>query len=709
MKDPYGEAGSFGNINNSSENLMNAVVTFETKGYNQAYNQQKKLTTEDNSIKNNDLQQSAKWIKVSEGYNQLGISQQAFQKHIQHGHFVTRRTKMNGGFGYEISVESIFNYYKSRDWEKCERILEWIRSSFDTSTSSVQAKTSSVQAQLGEMEESLTTRQKEIAMARDGFLRAYEKSWVGLAHGEVKEAKIKFIEAFNTGQLLQGIYAKIGNISLSSAERWLKIWNGANRDWVSLAPNYLYREIRGSILSEEERRVFLDLYLSPKKIKISKAYKLTKYLLEKRGIKVTASEATFRRFADEIVRKNKETVTLLCYGEKSLTDDILPYIERDLSQLQVGDVIIADGKTTTFDVKNPFTGRPSKATIIAYIDWASLDFVGYELMITENTQAVSSALRSSIIRLGKMPKIAYQDNGKAFRNKFFKGAPNFEELGFSGLFARLGITAVYSMPYNARAKAIEERWKQVVETFEKLLPSFTGTSPVDKPAYMMRNEKFHKIWKEKLTGNFIPTLMEAKEMIDAWLDFYRSQPHPRIKNKTIGEVFAEGRGEGVDINRLDDLMMVYGESPRKIYQNGVEVLEAHYYDEALTPWVGEYCRVKYSLSDLSEVVVEDLDGRKICRAKRISKVHPMAEYLGEPKDITELKEQLKRQKNMKREILNKAASIFEEREKRLLKSNLLLFAPQKTEEEKEPEEKLFRFLSDIEEDEEGFNKVETVG
>ena len=43
-----------------------------------------------------------------------------------------------------------------------------------------------------------------------------------------------------------------------------------------------------------------------------------------------------------------------------------------------------------------------------------------KIMLEENTQCVASALRNSIINFGKIPKICYQDNGRALKNKFFK-------------------------------------------------------------------------------------------------------------------------------------------------------------------------------------------------------------------------------------------------------------------------------------------------
>ena len=56
--------------------------------------------------------------------------------------------------------------------------------------------------------------------------------------------------------------------------------------------------------------------------------------------------------------------------------------------------------------------------------------VGYEIMLEENTQCIASALRNAIINLDMVPKIIYQDNGRAFRAKYFTSDKGFNELGF---------------------------------------------------------------------------------------------------------------------------------------------------------------------------------------------------------------------------------------------------------------------------------------
>ena len=132
-------------------------------------------------------------------------------------------------------------------------------------------------------------------------------------------------------------------------------------------------------------------------------------------------------------------------------------------------------------------------------------------------------------------KIIYQDNGRAFRAKYFTNDKGFNELGFQGLYLKLGIETVFARPYNVRAKVIERFFKEFQEGFEKLMSSYVGSNITNKPAYLMRNEKLHSAWH----NDYIPTIEETIKMIDMWLNFKNSQSCPNAPDKTIAEVLEE--------------------------------------------------------------------------------------------------------------------------------------------------------------------------
>jgi len=489
---------------------------------------------------------------------------------------------------------------------------------------------------------------KKIALARFDLLRLWDEFRGRYARST--EADSEFIQGFNTGKLYPHLFKVLGAISINTLYRWKADLNGSG-DWKPLIPQYYSRENK-TYLTQEEITTFLRFLLHPSKIKIGTAFRLTEAALANKGIEIKRSCMTFRRFADKFKNQHYDRWVLMREGQKALKDKVEPFIRRDPSLLEVGDVLVADGHRLNFQVINPFTGKPCRATIVGYVDWKSYDLAGYEIMVEENIQCIASALRNSILCLGKIPKVTYQDNGKAFRSRFFTSSGSFEESGLYGLFGRLGVIAVFAQPYNARAKIIERWFKEFSDTFERLLPSFTGTSIEDKPAWMLRNEKFHR----SMHKEYIPTIPEATQMIDKWLQFHRSQECPHVRGKSIGEVFQEGQHaengqRKVNPAELDDLMMAV--KTTTINRNGIRLMNADYYDDNLYG-LREEVMIRYSLFDISEVKVYTMKGDFICSAKRLPKVHPMAYYLGDPKDLEEFKRQVSVQKRVERRTVQLA-------------------------------------------------------
>jgi len=489
---------------------------------------------------------------------------------------------------------------------------------------------------------------KEKAVARVDLVRAWREYRKN--HQSRMEADREFQDGYNVGLIQKNLYDILGSTSIKTLRRWHRDL-GCTSDWTRLVPLNLCKKQEDAQLSADEQKTFLNIILNPRKFRTGTAIRLTKTYLKNKSIPSDKSDRTFRRFAEKFKSTNHDIWIFMREGRKALRDKVEPFIKRDPSLLEVGDVLVADGHRLNFQIINPFTGKPCRAVLVGYLDWKSYDLAGFEVMIEENTQCIASALRNSIIRLGKFPKITYQDNGKAFRSRFFTSSESLEEIGIYGLFGRLGITSVFAQPYNARSKIIEGWFKNFSDTCERLMPSFTGASISDKPAWMLRDEKFHKA----LHGEYIPAIEEAKQIIDSWLTWHRSQSCPHVKNKTIGQVFEEGRGSGVDGSGLDDLMMAMRIT--KIGRNGIRFLNADYYDDNLYG-LRESGAIKYSLFDLSYVKVYGLKGQYLCTAKRVIPVHPMANYLGDVKDVEALKQALAQQKRAERKTIYGAKELI---------------------------------------------------
>lgn len=571
------------------------------------------------------------WISVKDLASIKGVTERAVRKAVNQNKYVTRMVDGTTGAKYEILVESLdYNLQNVINFEKTKNNFE-----------------NKVEPGLQKITQ-YPTKAKQIALARYDLVNL----WVDyIKNSSLKktESGKEFLEIYNKGEIYSALYKILGHVAVGTIYRWQKEIKN-NNNFENLIPKYDYREKEHSAkLTQNELIVFKSLLLSPNKVNIGKATRLTKHILSKRGLASPSSAQTFRRFANNYRNKHYDEWVFAREGQKALRDKVQPYITRDISKLEVGDVLVADGHRLAVQCINPYTGKPCRPTLIGYLDWKSTALVGYEIMLEENTQAITSALRNSIINLGKIPKICYQDNGKAFKSKFFKGI--LQECGIQGLFDKLGIIPVFAQPYNARAKVIERFFRELQDGFERLMPSFVGANIMDKPAYLNRNEDFHK----KVHNDFIPTIEQLSKMLDYYMDYHRSLECPNVKGKTIGEVFESGKGSGIDLEKLDDLMM--SKEIKTINRNGIRFLNADYYNDCLYG-LKERVQIKYSLLNLTKIKVYTLNNEFICYADRVMPIHPMATYLGDVKDQEELKQKLKQQKLLEKQTVKKVQKHF---------------------------------------------------
>ena len=518
-------------------------------------------------------------------------------------------------------------------------------------------------------------KSKKIALARLDLLNRW-KEFRRKSDNKL-QADYDFVNLHNTSN--SHLFAILGKISRGTLHRWKNILNGTE-DYTKLIPQYKYAKVDEyrTCLTDEEIKIFMGLLLHPNRLCIGKAIALTKYKLKEQGQSYIPADITFRKYASWFRKNNYDKWVLARDGEKALSDKVEPYIKRDASLLEVGDILVADGHNLAFNVINPFTG-PTRATLVGFLDWKSTALVGYEIMLEENTQCIASALRNSIINLDMIPKIVYQDNGRAFRAKYFNDDRGFSELGFNGLYSKLGIETVFARPYNARAKVIERFFKEFQESFEKLLPSYVGSNIQNKPAYMMRNEKLHK----QLHNDFVPTLDETIKMIDMWLNFKNSQPCPNEPNKTIAEVLESRKSQNIDINLLDDLMLAT--EVKTIQRNGIRFLNCDYFDERLYGFKSKVL-IKYNLFDLTSIKVFTTKGEYLCTAERVTETHPMAKLLGTVTDFEDYKQKIVKQRKLHKKTINAVKEYLSNDEVKYLETKII-------EENSNPIQKEFKVCS----------------
>ena len=556
--------------------------------------------------------------------------------------YISREIKVNGGTSYEILFSSL-------EPEIQQKLRE------------AENKTTALVPHNYKEPDFVSDKTKLTANYRANIVVALQK--LRKKYPTKKEADTIFLELYNSGLYLPKAYNFIGSISIGTLHRWVRAFE-KHESTVCLQPKYKWSKQGeyNSILNDEMRNILLTLLLHPSKYNYGKAIKLTKEILKKRGYEELPCDLSFKRFAENFRKNNYAEWILRREGMKAYHDKVEPYIERDISKIEVGDILVADGHVLNFQVINPFTGRPTRATLVGFLDWKSTALVGYEIMMTESTQCIASALRNSIINLGMLPKVVYQDNGKAFKSRFFQNT-DFEEDLFNGVYANLNIHSVFAKPYNARAKVIERFFREFQEEFEKGMPSYIGTCIEDKPAWLKRGEKLHEEWHKKLTNNYIPTVQETIKYINGWIKFHNKNLCPNDRSKTIQEMLDSVQKQNINPQVLDDLMMKT--ECRTINRHGITFLNMHYRSEAIIG-IRDKVNIRYSLFDLSKIHVYSTKGEFLCVAHRVQKVHPMARVLGTVKDMEEYKYQYKKQQQLKHRLIKQVKKTFPKEEIQLL-------------------------------------------
>ena len=557
--------------------------------------------------------------------------------------YISREVKVNGGMSYEILFSSLEPELQQK-LRECE------------------TKSTAI-VPLNYKPPVITDKARQTANHRMNIVKA------ALEHRNkyptIKQADAEFLDLYNSGLYLPKAYEFLGSISIGTLRRYIQAYKKTGNA-ESLIPQYKITKQGeyNSILDDNMKKVLLALLLHQNKFGYNTAIRLAKQVLIKKGYDEDAlpSNITFKRFAEHFRKNNYAEWVLRREGMKAYHDKVEPYIERDISKIEVGDVLIADGHVLNFQVINPFTGKPTRATLVGFLDWKSTALVGYEIMMTENTQCIASALRNAILNLGIIPKVVYQDNGKAFKSKYFQNT-DFDEGIFNGVYANLGIHSVFAKPYNARAKVIERFFLDFQEEFEKLMPSYIGTSIENRPAWMNRNEKLHLQLHNQQTNGNIPTVQDVIKYINAWLKYRNQKTCPNERSRSIQEVLNSVRKQDINKSALDHLMMKT--EARTINKHGITFLGMHYRSDVILG-LRDKVYVRYSLFDLSKVHVYSIKGEFLCVAHRVQKVHPMANVLGTVKDMEEYKQQYQKQQKIKSRLVKQIKKTFTKDELQVL-------------------------------------------
>jgi len=351
-----------------------------------------------------------------------------------------------------------------------------------------------------------------------------------------------------------------------------------------------------------------------------------------------------------------DEVVFLREGAKAYNDKCAYFLTRDYSDIGVGEVLVADGHVLNFEILNPWTGKQKRMELNIWQDFASEMPLGWEIAPTENVRAIAAAFRRSLLMTGRIPAVAYLDNGKAFGADYFEGSalrgvdlrPTF------GLYERLGIEVTNAWAYHGQSKPIE-RWFRDLARLERRMATYTGVSIERKPPRLNRGERIHRAAFEKATQGRVLTIAEAHAAIADFIDAWAAEPHRegRLAGYSSGEIFERGLAAStlkpIGRDELDYLMLET--TVRKIYRDGVHHAGRVYFHPDLHGR-RHAVTVRYDLADPSSIKIYDDEGRFLCDAAEKPTVKAMAKL---PQCSDADRELLRSQIELKKSLEKKAA------------------------------------------------------
>ncbi|SMF44483.1 Mu transposase C-terminal domain-containing protein [Desulfovibrio gilichinskyi] len=498
----------------------------------------------------------------------------------------------------------------------------------------------------------LNDNKRTKALAKADLLQLYT-DWLSQAkRGSKAEARTDFILAYKGGawpRLLETLGSKI---SWQTIERW-KVQLRNNKTVVVLADQRGEQNRQRSVMTDEHMDILLRAVLSPNNPTISSAMRTATAIMQASGITDVPCDKTMRRKLESWKETNFGDWVYTREGKKAWNDKAAFFIERDYSLIEVGDIMIADGHVLNFETLNPWTGKGQRMELVMWYDMASNCPLGWEIMPTEDTQSIAASFRRACLTLGMFPKIAYLDNGRAFRSQYFNGV-DFRQTGVGGLFKELGINTIFAWPYHGQSKTIE-RFFGTLHDLEQWVPSYVGNCIDAKPPRLNRGEAMHRKAYEAVGGRPL-TMEETHVAVARWIDEYINRPQRgHLKGKCPAELMLAGRGPGIDERELRHLMMV--KKVRKITREGIRLFGERYYAPELYSRTHEV-QVRYDMHDLSQIMVYR-DGEYLCTASKTAKIHPAANLLGDETHQNEFKKAVTFRKQQEKDAASYTKTVLE--------------------------------------------------
>ncbi|WP_051229407.1 Mu transposase C-terminal domain-containing protein [Paludibacterium yongneupense] len=299
----------------------------------------------------------------------------------------------------------------------------------------------------------------------------------------------------------------------------------------------------------------------------------------------------------------------------------LPFVRRDWSQLEPGDVWVGDGHGMKCTVINPETGKPQQLEVTLGLDGASRLAVGWSISLSENVIAVSDMLRHAMTRHAP-PLIYYSDNGAGETGKVLD-AP------LTGILPRVGIHHETGIPGNPQGRGLIERaWQTITLPLARRYATYRGGS-ADRDTLRLVNRDISRaltVAKNAPEGEpvaipHVPSFAEFVTDLDAAIAEYNQRPHSSLPKRngehmTPAEYYEANRRPGDSALSALELQDLFRPTFLRTARRGeVQLWNNVYFSVELMAVDGQEVQVGVDIHDPASVVVRTREGRFVCLAE----------------------------------------------------------------------------------------------
>lgn len=425
-------------------------------------------------------------------------------------------------------------------------------------------------------------------------------------------------------------HSKTASIALTSQHRgvgertihdWLAMVEGYKRsDWLAaLVPNYAKTAIRTECHPEAYDILKSD-YLRPEKPSFSKCYRRMAKYAEENGLAPIPNERAMRRHFNEDVPKS---VQVLVRSGRDTAETLYPAQRRTRDHLHAMQGINIDGHKFDVFIRVPGRPKPTRVMLIAIQDLYSSKFVGWQIALSENKDAVRLAIGKMVEQHG-IPEVAYLDNGRAFTSKAISGGVKnrfrfkVKEDELQGLLVSLGTKINWTKPFHGQAKPIERAFRELADNIAKH-PFCSGAYTGNKPDAQPENY-----------GNRAIPLEDFRTFVDEQIHAHNAQTGRTgqgLNGRSFDQMFEESLAKDTTIVRWATkaqraLWLMAAERVRCRKGSGeVIIFKNRYWSVELNARAGKDVTVRYDQEDLTKpVLIYDQDDRLICEAPLIADV-----------------------------------------------------------------------------------------